>query len=112
MFVACAAGMDTGATSWLDSGSGSSNKVSALQLSTAVAGEMIEVLISLSNPLAVDLHVSRLRLLFEAEPVPEGADLRQYAEVYHSALFLRLRKFSIHRNYAEHCPWLITWWIT
>ncbi|KAK9916791.1 hypothetical protein WJX75_007099 [Coccomyxa subellipsoidea] len=82
-------GMDTGATSWLDSGGSSSNKVSALQLSTAVAGEMIEVLISFSNPLAVDLHVSRLRLLFEAEPMPEGADLRQYAEVQEQAVVLK-----------------------
>ena len=32
---ACAAGLDPGATSWLDS-NGSNNKVSAVQLSTAV----------------------------------------------------------------------------
>ncbi len=75
----CAAGLDTG-TTWLDAG-GSSSKVSALQLSTAVAGEMIEVLISLANPLAVDLHVSRLRLLFESEPMQTEGDLGRYAEV-------------------------------
>ena len=73
--------MDIGVASWLDSG-GSSSKVSALQLNTAVAGEMIEVLISLGNPLAVDLHISRLRLMFEPEPMPTDApDLQQYAEV-------------------------------
>lgn len=77
----CAAGMDIGVASWLDSG-GSSSKVSALQLNTAVAGEIIEVLISLGNPLAVDLQISRLRLMFEAEPMPtEAADLQHYADV-------------------------------
>jgi len=67
--------------SWLDGGSSSSSsKIAALQLNTAVVAEMIEVLILLSNPLAVDLQISRLRLLFEPEPMSEDMDLTQYAE--------------------------------
>ncbi|BDA40386.1 probable trafficking protein particle complex subunit 8 [Coccomyxa sp. Obi] len=82
-------GMDIGVASWLDSG-GSSSKVSALQLNTAVAGEMIEVLISLGNPLAVDLHISRLRLMFEPEPMPtDAADLQHYAEVLEQTVVLK-----------------------
>ena len=52
--------------SWLDGGS--SSKIAGLALNTAVAGEPLEVLVSITNPLALDLSVSRMRLAFEAEP--------------------------------------------
>lgn len=65
--------------SWLDGG-GSNSRISALQLNTAVVAEMIEVLILMSNPLAVDLQISRLRLLCEPEAMPEDMDLTRYAE--------------------------------
>lgn len=58
--------------SWLD-GSASSSKVADLALDTAVAGEPIEVLVSVSNPLALEISVSAMRLTFEAEPGSEAA---------------------------------------
>ncbi len=52
--------------SWLDGGS--SSKIAGLALNTAVVGEPLEVLVSVSNPLALELSVSRMRLTFDAEP--------------------------------------------
>ena len=60
------AGSDIQVASWLDGGS--SSKIAGLALNTAVAGEPLEVLVSITNPLALDLSVSRMRLAFEAEP--------------------------------------------
>lgn len=60
------AGSDIQVASWLDGGS--SSKIAGLALNTAVAGEPLEVLVSITNPLALDLSVSRIRLDFEAEP--------------------------------------------
>lgn len=51
--------------SWLDGGS--SSKIAGLALNTAVAGEPLEVLVSVSNPLALELSVSRMRLTYEGE---------------------------------------------
>jgi hypothetical protein len=63
--------------SWLDGGS---TKALALHLNTALAGETVEVLIWISNPLALELELSRLRLIFEPEPMPADGDLTPIAE--------------------------------
>ena len=60
------AGSDIQVASWLDGGS--SSKIAGLALNTAVAGEPLEVLVSITNPLALELSVSGMRLAFEAEP--------------------------------------------
>ncbi len=62
----CCAGSDIQVASWLDGGS--SSKIAGLALNTAVVGEPLEVLVSVSNPLALELSVSRMRLTFDAEP--------------------------------------------
>ena len=62
----CHAGSDIQVASWLDGGS--SSKIAGLALNTAVVGEPLEVLVSVSNPLALELSVSRMRLTFDAEP--------------------------------------------
>ena len=60
------AGSDIQVASWLDGGS--SSKIAGVTLNTAVVGEPLEVLVSVSNPLALELSVSRMRLVYEAEP--------------------------------------------
>ena len=60
------AGADIQVASWLDGAS--SVKLSSLALNTAVVGEPVEVLVSVSNPLGLELSISRMKLSFEAEP--------------------------------------------
>ena len=67
----CCAGSDIQVASWLDGGS--SSKIAGLALNTAVVGEPLEVLVSVSNPLALELSVSRMRLTFEGEPSSASA---------------------------------------
>ena len=56
--------------SWLDGAS--SVKLSSLALNTAVVGEPVEVLVSVSNPLGLELSISRMKLSFEAEPASQS----------------------------------------
>ena len=66
----CSAGADTQVASWLDGAS--SVKLSSLALNTAVVGEPVEVLVSVSNPLGLELSISRMKLSFEAEPASQS----------------------------------------
>lgn len=74
------AGSDAAGASWLD-GAGGSSKALTLQLNTAVVGEAVEALVWLTNPLTLELHLSRLRLTFELEPMPADGNVAGYAEV-------------------------------
>ena len=64
------AGADIQVASWLDGAS--SVKLSSLALNTAVVGEPVEVLVSVSNPLGLELSISRMKLSFETEPASQS----------------------------------------
>ena len=64
------AGSDTQVASWLDGAS--SVKLSSLALDTVVTGEPVEVLVSVSNPLGLELSISRMKLSVEAEPASQS----------------------------------------
>ena len=66
----CSAGADIQVASWLDGTS--SVKLSSLALNTAVTGEPVEVLVSVSNPLGLELSISRMKLCYEAEPASQS----------------------------------------
>ena len=66
----CCAGSDIQVASWLDGAS--SVKLSSLALSTAVTGEPLEVLVSVCNPLGLELSISRMKLTYEAEPASQS----------------------------------------
>ena len=66
----CHAGSDIQVASWLDGSS--SVKLSSLALSTAVTGEPLEVLVSVCNPLGLELSISRMKLTYEAEPASQS----------------------------------------
>lgn len=59
------------ASSWLDGG-GSSAKLAALGAGAnrGAVGEGLQVLVTLTNPLALQLELSRLRLRFQADAPP------------------------------------------
>lgn len=104
------AGSDIQVASWLDGGS--SSKIAGLALNTAVAGEPLEVLVSITNPLALELSVSRMRLAFEAEP---GGSTEAAAALAEAAAFEAAPQAfaevtcpvwpALHNSHDTPCAW-------
>ncbi|KAK9823583.1 hypothetical protein WJX72_003982 [[Myrmecia] bisecta] len=79
-------GSDASLSSWLDGAS--RNNLAALQCNTAVAGETLGVDLELANPLAVELQLAHLRLVYEHESGASGGS-NAYVQVLEEALSLK-----------------------
>ena len=74
------AGAEADLPSWLDGGS--SRSLAALPASCCLAGEALEVAVGVHNPLALELALTHVRLLFEHDGGGgEAADAALLAEV-------------------------------
>ena len=75
------AGSDGGsAASWLDSG-GSRAGLAALQASTIVADEPLTLTVPITNPMAIPLSLSRLRLACSHSACQDDDSLSQFVQV-------------------------------
>lgn len=88
-FGGCAsAGAEAALPSWLDGGS--SRSLAALPASCCLAGEALEVAVGVHNPLALELALTRVSLLFEHDGGGgDAADAALLAEVGPSLLSWR-----------------------
>lgn len=64
------AGSEAGLPSWLDGGS--TRSLAALPAASCVAGEALSVSVGLANPLALELALSGVRLLYEHDGGADG----------------------------------------